>query len=497
MTYQIDFTASNYKARTWRKLILRLLLLAAVIAFSWGVQYVYKVKNEPTLNMRLAEYEGIAHPIEEMNAAWDTAAKEYAALVRYYRLVWAANPTNFLTAMASADAPRLRRGYRPMSWTLRTGGECRLDYRYAFDVGDKAEQAKGLEDETIRAVTSVVQVVDGKVDVQGVRHENLLDVEALNVSVKFALPDVRSFPAKEKTLTGCVNEIAAMRKKVQETRFADKSDAKGVAPTAQAIMMAYLPSQFGKDKETGKVKPDFPDLTSVLDVSGWLGRADKFILQNKIPGDDAERKRLKEVWSEVGDARWPWDRFRVLDNEELVSRTKALATVSDGVKRFKGFLEKRHADNLKKLEPFIEAYDLEDIGNKPLVESDLKKRVAVAAGIPAVTVSFKDEANVEPAVLKKADEKFAFTWVRWTLSIGGGAGVRDGTRGQEQGETPSEDPITLDKLADCARRALTLGPGYVLDTVKVSFGQDGNVSGAVLEGLLPVKKVESVKEEKK
>ena len=496
MTYQIDFTASNYKKRWWRKLILRLLFLATVIAFSWGVQYVYTVKNEPTLNMRLAEYETVTRPIEEMNAAWDTAAKEYAALVRYYRLVWAANPTNFLTAMASSNALRFRTGLSSRNLMLTTGGDCRLDLHYAFSPGDKAEQVKDLEREIAQSVTSLVQVVGGKVDVQGVRHENLLDVESLDISVKFALPDVRSFPAKEKTLADCVNEIAAMRKKVQETRFADKNDAKGVAPTAQAIMMAYLPSQFGKDKETGKAKPDFPELTSVLNVSGWFGRADQFIQRNKIPGDEAERKRLKEAWNGVGEARWPWDRFRVLDNEELVNRTKTLVTVSDGVKRFKGFLEKRHADNLKKLEPFVEAYDLEDIGNKPLVESDLKKRVAAAAGISTAGVSFKNEANVEPAVLKKDDEKFAFTWVRWTLSIGSGAG-RDGARGETQSEAASEDPIALDKLADCARRVLTLGPGYVLDTVKVSFGEGGAVAGAVLEGLLPVKKVEALKGGKK
>ena len=497
MTYQIDFTASNYKTRSWRKLILRLLFLAAIAGIAWGVQDVYTTYNEPTLNMRLAEYEAVARPIEDMNAAWDTAAKEYVALVRYYRLVWAANPTNFLVAMASADAPRLRRGLRPRGWTLKTGGECRLDYRYAFDVGDKAEQAKGLEDEIIRAVTSVVQVVGGKVDVQGVRHKNLLEVDALDIAVKFALPDVRSFPEKEKTLADCVNEIAAMRKKVQESKFADKSDEKGVAPTAQAIMMAYLPSQFGKDKETGKVKPDFPDLTSVLNVSGWLVRADQFILRNKIPVGEAERKRLKEAWNAVGDARWPWDRFRVLDNEELVNRTKMLVSVSDGVKRFKSFLEKRHADNLKKLEPFVDAYDLEDIGNKPLVVSDLKDRVAAATGITQAHVERPAEDRDAPLTeLVKTDERFVFKWMRWSLSVGA-VSTRDGVRGQADEQPGEEDPLTLHKLADCACRALTLGPGYALDTVKVTFGESGTVTGATLEGLLPTKVVERKKEEKK
>lgn len=488
MAYQIDFTAKYYTQRRWKKAFLRLLLLAMLGGAVWGAYDVYTTYNQPTLNMRLAEYEAVTHPIEEMNAAWDTAAKEYAALVRYYRLVWAANPTNFLAAMTSSGAPRLKSGTSPLSWTLTTGGDCRLDFRFAFDSGDKAEQTKDLESEFARAVTSVVQVVGGAVDVKGVQHENLLNVEALNVSVGFALPDVRAFPAKEKTLADCVNEIAAMRKKVQETKFTDGGGAKGAPATAQGIMMAYL--------AIGRDKPDFPKSADVLNVAGWFDRADRFIVKNRIPGNDLERRQLKASWNEIGEARFPWERFRVLDNEALVNRTKALQSVSDGVKRFKEFLKKRQGDNKKKLEPFIEAYDHDDIFNKPLVESDLKDRVAMAAGLPRASVTFKDEPGGEVPVLVKDDEKFTFSWVRWTLSVGSAMG-RDDERIQQQDKSGDESPITLKGLADCVHRALTLGPGYVLEKIKVSFAADGSVSGAVLEGLLPVKRVEPVKEAKK
>ena len=488
MAYQIDFTATYYNRRKWKKALLRLLLLAVIGGIVWGVNDVYTTYNQPTLNMKLAEYEGVARPIEEMNAAWDAAAKDYAALVRYYRLLWAANPTNFLTAMTSSNALRFRTGLSPRNWTLTTGGECRLDLHFAFDSGDKAEQVKDLEREIAQSITSLVQVAGGKIDVQGVQHENLLNVEALNVAVGFALPNARAFPAKEKTLADCVNEIAAMRKKVQETKFTDGAGAKGAPATAQGIMMAYL--------AIGRDKPDFPKSADVLNVAGWLDRADRFIAQNKIPGNDLERRQLKASWNEIGEARFPWERFRVLDNEALVNRTKALGSVSDGVKRFKVFLEKRQADNRKKLEPFVEAYDHDDVFNKPLVESDLKDRVAMAAGLPRASVTFKDEAGGEVPVLVKDDEKFSFSWVRWTLSVGAAMG-RDDERTQPQDKTGDETPISLKTLADCVHRALTLGPGYALEKVKVSFAADGGVSGAVLEGLLPVKRVEPVKEAKK
>ena len=72
---------------------------------------------------------------------------------------------------------------------------------------------------------------------------------------------------------------------------------------------------------------------------------------------------------------------------------------------------------------------------------------------------------------------------------------RDGERGRMDEAVASEEPLTLERLADCARRVLKQpGPGYVLDMMKVNFGEDGVVTGAILEGLLPVKKVESKEE---
>ena len=482
MAYQIEFTASTWRRRRCRKAFLRLLLLASIIAAAWGVYDVYVTYNQPTLNMKLAEYESVARPIDEINAAWDKAAGEYNAITRYYRLVWASNPTNFLNAMAvpPKDGQRLGRGFRPVRWVLSTGGECRLDYRYAFAQGDKAEQARALEPALVNSITSILQVVGGKVDVQGVRLENLLNVGELDVSARFSLPDVKSFPVKERVLPDCVKEIALMRKKVQVTKISEGKDAIS-ASTAQAIMMAYL--------AMGKDKPDFPAHTNVLNVSGWFERADQFIARNNIPGNDSERRQLKQTWNNVGDARFPWDRFRALDNDDLVARTKELMTVSDGAKRFKGFLEKRHSDCRKKLEPFVEAYDRNKIFNEPFVESDLRDRVAKVAGIDSAVVSFREESGVEPPVLEKADEKFTFTWVRWTLAVGRAErGTGNGERETENGET-----LTLAKIADCVRRALELGPGYALDKVTVNFNDDGNLSDAVVEGLLPVKKVESKK----
>lgn len=480
MAYQIEFTASTWRRRRCRKAFLRLLLLALVIAAVWGVYDVYETYNQPTLNMKLAEYESVARPIDEMNAAWDKAANEYNVIAHYYRLVWASNPTNFLNAMVvpPKDGLRLGRGFRPVRWTLSTGGECKLDYRYVFVQGDKAEQARALEPALVNSITSILQVANGKVDVQGVRQENLLNVSELDVSARFSLPDVKSFPVKERVLADCVKEIALMRKKVQETKILGGKNAR-LASTAQAIMMAYL--------AIGKDKPDFPACNDVLNVAGWFERADQFIERNNIPGNDSERCQLKQAWNKVGDARFPWDRFRALDNDDLVACTKELMAVSDGVKRFKTFLEKRHSNCRKKLEPFVEAYDRNKVFNEPFVESDLRDRVAKPAGITSAVVSFREESGVEPAVLEKADEKFTFTWVRWTLAVG------NKERRTVNGEAGNYELLTLTRVADCVRRALELGPGYALDKVMVNFNDDGSLSDAVVEGLLPVKKAEPKK----
>ena len=490
MAYQIDFTASNYVNRLRRKAFLRLLLLAAMAGAAWGVYDVYRIYNQPTLNMKLAEYEVVARPIEEMNAAWDEAAKEYGAMMRYYRLAWATNPTNFLCAATSAGGRRLGRSFRPVAWTLATGGECRLEYSYDFQSGDdKANLAKGLEAEIVNSITSIVEVVGGKVAVQGVQLENLLNVERLAVTARFLLPNVKSFPAKESTLSSCVDEIVAMRRSVQETKVPDAGDVKGQEASVRDVLMKYLPKSNEKDKD-GKALSDFPECASVINVSGWMDRADQFISKNGIH-EDARRKELREAWNVIGDARLPWKRLRTLDNDETTMRTKALETVSDGVRRFKFFLDRRRTDTKRKLEPFIEAYNHNDVFNKPFIESDLRDRVAQAAGIAIARVAFRDEPEAEPAMLVKKDEKFTFSWVRWTLSVGNVVkGSGDGERGDGREERGAGSPLAPGMVADCARRVIELGHGYVIDTVKVDFGADGNVSGAVLEGLLPVKKVE-------
>ena len=494
MAYQIDFTASNYVNRSRRKLFLRLLLLASVAGAAYVVYDGYTTYNQPTLNMKLAEYEAVALPIEEMNKAWDEAEKEHKAMMRYYRLLWAANPTSFLQSMVSTNAPRLSRGFLPVDWALTTGGDCRLNYRYVFNLGDKAEQAKGLEAELINAVTSVVEVVGGKVVVQGVQQENLLDVDELNITVEFSLPNVMSFPAKERALADCVSEIGDLRKKVLETKIPGAGDVKDTAAAVRDVLMKYLPKSY--EKKDGDVLPGFPDCANAINVLGFFDRGDKFIKVNHIPVDEDKNRHLKELWNKIGDARFPWQRYRALDNDALVNRTKALGAISDGVKRFKVFLDQRHADCVKKLEPFIDAYERNDVFNKPYIVPDLTNRVALASGIVRASATFRDEADVEPAVLEKADENFTFTWVRWTLVVGDGAD-RDGERDRSAGRDRDvhEEPLTLERLADCARRALELGPGYALDKVKVIFRADGHVSGAVLEGLLPVKKTEKKKGE--
>ena len=484
MAYRIDFTASNYILRSRRKLFLRLLLLATIGGLAWGGYSVYTEYHEPTLNMKLAEYEVEAHPIEEINSEWDAASKEYGKLTQYYRLVWAANPTNFLAAMSVSDGSSLGTEFQPRAWTLKTGGACQLNYRYSFRPGDKAEQVKNLESQIIHSVTSVVKVVDGKVDVQGVKHENLLNVNELDIAVKFSLPDIKSFPVKDSQLAACVSQIAAMRKSIHDIKISDEKGVAGQPSKVGEMMRAYL--------QTGRGKSGFPSVTNVINVSGWMEKADSFIVQNRIP-DDPSRLKYKEKWNSLGEARLPWERYRQLDNDKLVQGTAELRKVADGIKRFKGFLNRQRVDFKKKLDPFVEAYNHKDVFNRPLIESDLIGRVAKPLNIINARSSFKIEGGVEPIVLEKPDEKYSFTWVRWTLSLGDTNSNAD----KQNQRQDTGKRLTQEVLYDCINRILKLGPGYVLEGVNISFDDEGNLAGAIMEGLLPVKQVEPLKEAKK
>ena len=486
MAYRIDFTASNYILRSRRKLFLRLLLLATIGGLAWGGHFVYTEYHESTLDMKLAEYEVEAYPIEEINFEWDAASKEYAKLTQYYRLVWAANPTNFLGSMAATDTPIHNKGLQPKCWLLRTGGECRLDYKFAFSTGDKAEQTKNLGSELVHAVTSVVRVVDGKVDVQGVKHEKLLNVNELDIAIRFSLPNIKLFPVKNSEIAKCVNRIAAMRKSIHDIKISNNKGVAGQTSKVGEMMRAYL--------QTGRDKSGFPCVTNVIDVSGWMKKADDFILRNRIP-DNPSRLKFKEDWNRIGKARWPWKRFRKIDNQGIVQSTIELREIATRVKRYKQFLSQRREDYKKNLEPFIDAYTHNDIFNRPLIESDLINRVAKTCGIANAMCTFKDEIVEVPAVLIKENEEFTFTWVRWTLFIGNE--IKSNDKQKQNATEDLEKGLALEKISECVNKILKLGPGYALDSIKINFGDDGSVAGAVLEGLLPVKQVEALKEAKK
>lgn len=481
MAYKIDFTAADYVKRSRRKLFLRLLLLAALGAAAWGVYDVYKTYNEPTLDMRLTEYEAVAHPIEAMNRMWDESEKEFNTILPYYRLVWADSPTNFLNAMASDYSPRLGRGFRPVRWTLKTGGGCKLDYIYVFNAGDKAQQAREIEDKVVNSVTSVVKIATNTtVAVQGVMLENLLNVEELVISAKFSLPGVRGFPPKEKKLAESAAEIVAMRKRVQDLNVPDAGATAGSSQKALAMMMAYIDARF-------KEKPGFPATTNAINVAGWFDKADRFVKDNGIPVNASETARLKNAWKKFGSARFPWDRHRELDNAALTARVAELGKVSDGVKKFKEFLGRRHEKYVKWLEPLVNAHNRNDVFNRPIVELDLKHGAAKGANLAAfASVSFKDAEGVSSAELAKEEETFTFSWVRWTLSLG----IDTKRNGESDEEVAAADPeaLSLKNVADCICRVVNLGPGYALDSVRIDFDANGKVSSAVLEGLLPVKK---------
>lgn len=389
--------------------------------------------------------------------------------------------TNYVSSIISAFGPN----YRPKSWLLTTGGECKLDYDFVFDSEDKAAQAGRIESNVSNVIVSLVTVVKDKVDVSGVKLENLLGDKKLDIAVKFNLPDAKSFPAKEPMLDKTTKEIIAMRKKVQETRLPEDTKFGTGTYTAKEIMSKYLPKT--KDE-------DFPVIDDVINVAGWFNKADEFVKKHRFPMSPDSRPSLKERWNRIGAARLPWERFRDLDNEVLASATNRLLEVATASQKYKYFFALRKQDSEKKLRPLIEAYNRSDIFNKPMIEPDLKVRVAEAAGIPSVHVKFDDEPKVGPAILSVEDEVFTFTWVRWNMTLGAGSS-RDAERDGASSSASRQNQFTLEKLYDCINRLLNLGPGYVLRSVSVRFNNDGNIAGAELEGLVPVKKVEEKKPE--
>ena len=474
MSYRIDFTASNHDLRRLRKICLRILAVSAAAAACWCAYSVYKTYNSPTLDMKLREFESVAHKVEDVNRLWDETHAEWTAMLHYYRLVWADGCARFLEGAAASGASLFGPGYRPVKWTLKTGGRCRLEYRYvfepyryAFEPGGKAEQAASIPTNVVRAVESVVDVSPEGVSVAGVQTENLLNLEGLDISVSFSLAGGKRFPEKDAALAACVKEIEKMRREVQDAVLPG-GEALNAQKTAKDKMMAYLP--FVKDRE------DYPAFTNAIDIAGWFEKADRFAKNNPdISFDSAAQARLKAEWSKVGEARYPWDRFRELDNDLLVARKEAFESIASGIGEFKSALLDKHAECRARLMPLTAAYNHKDVSNENMIETDLAVRVAGESGIADARVEFFDDPGAPRPSLDNGGTRYVFVWVRWRLLLSG-------------------EELDAGKIAACAKKLTELGPGYRLDEADIEFDADGKASAAVLTGLMPVKKAEEIKE---
>jgi len=492
MAYRIDYTERQYRIRFWRKLILRLVLATTASYTGWKVYDGCRIYKQPNLDAKLSDYETAAGTIERVNREWIEASKEYQAMLKYYRLVWADKPLEFLSAISKPTAPKPGPSFHPRQWTLVTGGECRLDYVCTFDdaVGmDKRVRVNSIAPELVGMVTACVKTVVGEVAVKNVCYTNLLNMTRQEPYVTFTLADAKKFPDTNKSLAEHVGEIQAMRKKILTSKFAetDGSKAKQNLPvTAQELMTQYVLGI--------KDLSDLPPCTNVINVAGWLSRVDRIASPtNSMKGTETTRRALKARWNRIGKAQLPWQRFRVLDNDDIVSRTRKLKKALGSVSELAGLLESRHEDIVRKLKPLVEAYSRNDVFDYPYIGNDLTNNVTRSVGVEPVAVWFAEEPEKNPPQLVLNDERFVFKSVRWKLLLGADS-MPDGDRVMR---VERARPITLADVSACAERAVRLGPGYMIDKVVIRFDDEGQVAWAVLEGLLPVKEVTKINGVKK
>lgn len=483
MAYSIDYSASFYRRRGAVKWTLRAVALVALCAIACGLHDSWVVYNSSSLDEKLNAYQAAALPIEKLSADWDAALARYNGMLPYYRLKWTTNITD-LARSVMETSKKLPPSFHLTGWSLKTGGECSISYKYVFDAAGKAQQAVAASNAMAQAVSTIRGIE--AVKVSDIPTENLLNVSEVNVSVGFKTPAPKAFPKKDAAFDAGFKMIQNRRQKIHKAKIGAEKDTKN-GKDVLGLMQSYR-TRIKEKKDAFK-----EDEKKALDVKGFMDAVDHLAGPALKSPLKSSAKNEREMWESVGAARLPtWcglfgfdARDPELDTPDLALELAEIKKVKDGVQPVKQWIELYMADSAKKLEPFKESYERREIYNQNIVQSDLIVRAAGGDGRFSSSFSQQPSGKVDYAT---KDEIFTFSWVPWTVSVHSAA--KRETAADEAADASAE-PITLEAVLKYATVVSELGPGYAISALRVNF-RGNEVESATYEGLLPVRESKAV-----
>jgi hypothetical protein len=444
-----------------------ILFLLLALAFSLFGRWCYNLWESPTLKQKLVAYGDLTGNIAQLHDEWETAEKNYNSIAPYYRMVWArASLTNLFSSLEGGG--RLPGSLQPISWTIDTTDSSTLKYRLHFT--EQQSSKRQLCDNAANSLRRMMQDNSDCIETNSLElvypDKDLHDVSSIDFTVQFNLvaDAAANMPPMPEQLKNAVAMIENRRESILECEFKHGSFDGKTVRTMLGDALAMIRGQLDPEDEKNLNR----QIINTMDPGRVLRN-----MKEALPADGSVPEGFESIieeWNRLASRRFPWMRFKELDNEELANEIATMKILSESgllvsVNDISSIL-----DSIEMLRnPLLKGYDEAAVFDEGVVKD-------------CITRLFQGKSMESPRIdVQRQHENPDILLVLWKMRSGAGDSQSRGSRIN-----------TVEDVLDCIHGILALQNGMQIGRVELEIngrtGRDLRVGQYSVQGLLPVRR---------
>jgi hypothetical protein len=434
LAYRIDFTERRYRLKRTVVWVIAISLMALCVMLAVLGMRVYRQWEKPTLAEKLAAMHGYAEGMEPVYRDWMACVNAFNSVAPFYHLFWSTNAVETLATMLSREE-LLPRSLQSLSWSLKTGGDCELQFALKLEPQERRHQLT----ETVEAIRSLVAPLEAKVS--WAEHD-LAAISELDITLAFTLPGpaYESVPSPPAVLQRTVDHIDATRKAVQAYQWTGQSkrDPLAVINKLETIYKRAIDDDSHTSLYWRK------QLKSAVDPYSFLRELERDLEKHNRPVPP-ELVAFRDEWQQLASRRLPWRRLKILDTPQLESDVEILKALTTGVPAPLFF------ESIMKRIAILKAtlrggYERESVFDETILRSRVKQ---ACNDLPLESDAFD---------VQESASHDGFILATWSLRMT----HSDAVNGVEH-------VVELHDFLSALERILALKVGFVVDQVAITF----------------------------
>jgi hypothetical protein len=315
MAYTIDFTAHVHARRRKGGLLLAVCYALAAAGMVYGVRWTKREWLRETLAERLKRAHDLATVVENLHHHWNRSAMLFENADPWYSLYWSESVTNALPVLLdTAGQLAATSGLEPRRWTLKTGGECELNWLLRMRPDEPRARRQQLAT-VCQQLTERLARWDPEVNAED---QQVAVADEIPIKVRFALrsPRFRRFPPEPVALKDAVARLDRQRKMLRAATLDTRKRGQGLARTVNTMLQEALTVALPllQQQAAGTQTRDWRAYAAgALDPGTLLYELEAAVIAAGHPVPSALAKARME-WASLAARRWPWHRRRDLED---------------------------------------------------------------------------------------------------------------------------------------------------------------------------------------